>query len=261
MSYFEMKNKLQDAQSSSATGKFQILGKLNNVSKGVSIDICQGKIVKMRVGSESGHVAANLMIAMSIDKIVFMKSNNIDSLAEAGTPDTDDLLRMIADSGKGIVRDRIIQIASDTLSPVIGSSSEALIDGIAAKYPPDEDESLFFIKCKEATVEVIGQNKTDKLFDSLVRRRKNAGKGSPGSKINPSSRGGNSDDRIIEMTIEALSQILGSSSEDIVNGIAAKFPPEEDEGLFLKKCRETATNIVGANMADKIIDSLRDKKS
>ena len=66
---------------------------------------------------------------------------------------------------------------------------------------------------------------------------------------------------LIAMTIDALSQVMGPGTKKIINGIAANYPPAENKRQFLNKCRLTATNLVGANIADKIIDSLQLKTS
>lgn len=175
MSFFDFKSKLIEAQSNGATGKFQILGKLDVVSKGVSIDIYQGKIVKLRSGSISGQAVAELLTSMYIDHIVFMDSNSIDPTPEENTPDTGAVLRMITEAGKAITNGRVQNIASDwiietsiaAVGKFIGSSSKNLINGIAKEFPPIEDEALFLTKCRDATTNLVGAKTAEKIFDAL----------------------------------------------------------------------------------------------
>lgn len=175
MSYFDFKSKLLDAKSNGATGKFQVLGKLNVVSKGVSIDIYDGNIVKLRSGSLSGQVVAELLTTMYIEHVVFMNSSSIDPTPEENTPGTDALLSMITDAGKAITNGRVKGIASDwiiettieALGKFVGSTSEKLINGIATEFPPIEDEGLFLNKCREAAADLIGVKLANRVFDSL----------------------------------------------------------------------------------------------
>jgi hypothetical protein len=175
MSYFDFKSKLLNAQSSNATGKFQILGKLGVVSKGVSIDIYEGNVVKLRSGNTSGQTVAELLTAMYIDHVVYMDSSSIHPTPEENTPDTDTLLKMITDAGNAITNDRVKSIASDwiietTIEAVgkfIGSSSSKLINGIAEEFPPKENEDIFLDKCREATTGLVGAKVANKIFDSL----------------------------------------------------------------------------------------------
>ena len=179
MSFFDFKSKLLNAKSSGATGKFQVLGKINVVSKGVSIDIYDGKIVKLRSGSNSGQVVAELLTAMYIEHVVFMDSGSIDPIPEDNTPDIDTLIKMITDAGKAITNGRVKNIASDwiiettieALGKFVGSTSEKLINGIATEFPPIEDEGLFLNKCKEAAADLIGVKLADKVFDSLQDKK------------------------------------------------------------------------------------------
>ena len=168
MSNIELKNELLDAQSSGITGKLQVLGKLDDASQGASIDFYEGRVIKLRVGSETGQAAAKLLTAMSIDRVIFMKSNAIDSSPEANTPDTDALLTIIVDLGKDIHSDKIIENTIEALSQVMGPSSGNIIDSIAAKFPPAEDEKLFLSKCREAAANMVGASMADKIFDSLL---------------------------------------------------------------------------------------------
>ena len=164
----ELKNELLDAQSSGRTGKLQLLGKLNDASQGASIDFYEGKVVKLRVGSETGQAAAEILTTMSIDRVIFMKSSAIDSSPEANTPDTDALLTMNANLGKVISNDKIIETTIEALSQIMGPNSGNIIDSIAAKYPPAENEKLFLNKCKEATADLVGASMADSIFDRLL---------------------------------------------------------------------------------------------
>lgn len=165
-----MKNKLIGAQSISATGKLQVFGKLKGATKGITIHIYEGNIVRLRAGNHSGYVAAAKLVAMNIDRVVFMKSNDIKPSPEVDTPDTEALLEIIANAGKEVSIDRIIETTIKALEKVMGSGSEKLTNDIAAKFPPTEDQGLFLDKCKEAAMNMVGKKMADQIFDPLMKK-------------------------------------------------------------------------------------------
>lgn len=170
MSYYDMKNKLIDAQSIGATGKLQVFGKLNGATKGITIHIYEGKIVRLRAGNHSGYVAAAKLVAMNIDRVVFMKSSDINPSPEVDTPDTEALLEIITNAGKEVSVDRIIETTIRALGQVMGPGSEKLTNDIAARFPPAEDEGLFLNKCKEAATNMVGSKMAGQIFDPLMKR-------------------------------------------------------------------------------------------
>ena len=169
MSNVNLENELRTAQQAGQTGKFQVIGKVQGASKGITINIFQGNVVKILVGSRSGQEAAKFLATMSIDRIKFMESNGISASPETGTPDTDALLMLVGDKGKASSNDEIIKITARALSRMMGSGSQNLINDIAARFPPSEDPKLFMKKCRESAASVIGAKVADKIFSEIPK--------------------------------------------------------------------------------------------
>ena len=167
MSCIELRNELQQAHAQNKTGKMIVFGKLDDATKGVNIDIRQGKIMRINLGEKSGLPAANDLANIVVERIKFMKSDNIVSSPEENTPNIATLLGMIAqehDNGGG---ERLIEITIQALAKIIGPNSKEIVEDIAKKFPPNDDEQLYIENCKQAITDIIGRNQADKLFASL----------------------------------------------------------------------------------------------
>lgn len=170
MQSIELHNELLEAQSTGKSGKINIIGEINGSNKVLSIDFYEGTIVKIYLDKKSGVVAANLLPTMSISRVIFNGSTNVGSSPEANTPDFDALIKMLDSPDRNIGGDEIIKATLETLSQIMGPSSDDFINKIAAKFPPAEDERLFLNMCRKATADMVGEEVADKVFDPLVKR-------------------------------------------------------------------------------------------
>lgn len=169
MSNTDLINELQQAEINSKTGRIVIFGILDGATKGLNIDIHQGKITKISLGDKTGMLAAKALANIIVERVKFMESGNIVSSPEGNTPDIATLLGMIAESDNSADMERLVEATIKALEKIMGPSSKKLVEDIAEKFPPTDNEQLYIENCKQAVVDIIGRKQTEKLFTSLQK--------------------------------------------------------------------------------------------
>jgi hypothetical protein len=168
MANLELQNELLDIQTKGKTGKLQIIGKLENIKLGATLDCNEGKLVRIRLGRKSGQEAAVALPDIKIERIVFIKSNGLWEKPEPGTPELGFIIEEAAGHDTTFISNNLVQTIIDKLDNSMGKGAQNLVDKVSAKYSPRSNPEQFLQKCRDAASSAIGEKQADKIFASLL---------------------------------------------------------------------------------------------
>ena len=168
MSNLELQNALLDIQTKGKTGKLQIIGRLEGTKLGATLDFEDGKLVRLRLGRKSGEEAAVSLPDMTIERLIFMKSNGRGREPEPGTPDLDFIIEESAGNDTTFASNNLVKAIIFKLDNSMGKGAQSLVDKVSDKYSPRSNRAMFLLKCRDAASNAIGEKQADKIFASLL---------------------------------------------------------------------------------------------
>ena len=160
------------------TGKMYAYSRVESKLSFATLFFHDGQLSNCEYNGKSGDLALSELINSEVTNVVFVAGDSPDHIRDPSIRDVDTLLTSIkhqqSDSTESANANKdagLRDIATDALKTICGDNATNLVNDLAERYPPEENQHKFIEECVKLASNFIGDEMANEIFKPLFALR------------------------------------------------------------------------------------------